>query len=42
MVLDFSLEFRAVESKCRDEKNRLEEKQKGEARVIYIKSFLQA
>jgi len=42
MILYFSLELKAVESKCKDVENRLREKQKGEARIIYIKSFLQA
>jgi len=42
MDLDFSLELEAVESKCKDEENHLKEKKEGEARNIYIKSFLQA
>ena len=37
----FSLELRAVESKCRDEENRLEDKKEGKDRIIYIKSVLQ-
>ena len=42
MVLDFSLELKSVEAICKDVENRLKEKQEGEARIIYIKSFLQA
>ena len=34
MVLDFSLELEEVESKCKDEENRLKAKQKGEALII--------
>ena len=40
MVLDFSLELRAVESKCRDEEKRLKDKKEGKDRIIYIKSVL--
>ena len=42
MVLDFSLELKAFESECKDVENRLKERHEGEARIIYIKSFLQA
>ena len=42
MVLDFLLELEEVETKCNDVENRLKEKQDGEARIIYIKLFLQA
>ena len=41
MVLDFSLELKTVEAICKGVENRLKEKQEGEARIIYIKSFLQ-
>ena len=43
MVLDFSLELKVVEANCKDLENRLKEKEgHGKARVIYIKSLLQA
>ena len=43
MVLDFSLELKDVEGKCKDVESRLMEKQKGVARIIYnIKLLLQA
>ena len=42
MVLDFSLELKAVEAKCEGVKKSLQKKQEGEVRIIYIKSFLQA
>jgi len=43
MVLDFSLELKDVEGKCKDAENRLKEKQEGEGRIIYnIKSLLEA
>ena len=43
MVLNFSLEFKTVETKGKDERYRLKKKQEGEARIIYnIKSFLEA
>ena len=40
MVLDFSLELKTVDANCKDVENRLKEKQEGEARFIYVKSFL--
>ena len=40
MVLDFSLELKTVEANCKDVENRLNEKQEGEARFVYVKSFL--
>jgi len=43
MVLDFSLELRIVEGKCKEVGNRFKEKQEGEARIIYnSKLHLQA
>ena len=43
MVLDFSLELKDVEGKCKDVENRFKEKQEGEARIIHnIKLVLQA
>ena len=42
MVLNFSLELKAVESKCKDVENSLKEKQEGGALIIFLKSFLQA
>ena len=42
MVLDFLLELKTVEYKCKDVENRLKEKQEGEARIIHINLFLQA
>ena len=42
MVLNFSLELKVVEADCKGVEYRLKEKQEGEARIIYIKSFLQA
>jgi len=43
MVLDFSLELKDVEGKCKDVETRFKKKQEGEARIIYnIKLVLQA
>ena len=43
MVLDFSLELKHVEGKCKNVENRFKERQEGEARIIYdIKLLLQA
>ena len=36
MVLDFSLELKDVEGKCKDVENRFQEKQKGEARIMFF------
>ena len=39
MVLDFSLELKDVEEKCKDVENRFKEKQEGEARIMFFFTF---
>lgn len=38
--MDFSLELKVVEAKCKDLENRLKENQEGKKRIIHVKLFL--
>ena len=40
MVLDFSLELKNVEGKCKDVENRLKEKEEGVARIMSFTFFI--